>query len=150
MRIEHSIEIDAPIERVWELTLDVEAWPEHSPSMTSVELLDDGLLVGSRARVKQPARGAKVWTVTALVPRKRFTWTTKSMGTVMTASHHLAETADGTTNTLTIDIEGALAPVIGFLLRRPIRGAITKENEGFKAWAEGTASESTSLAAPAS
>jgi len=150
MRIEHSIEIDEPIERVWELTLDVEAWPEHTPSMTSVELLDDPLLVGSRARIKQPAQREKVWTVTALVPRRRFAWTTKSMGTVMTASHRLAESASGTTNTLTIDIEGALAPVIGFLLRRPIRSALTQENEGFKAWAEGTASEQRSLAAPAS
>ena len=105
--------------------------------MTSVERLDDGpLAVGSQARIKQPAQGAKTWTVTALEPRKHFAWTTRAIGTRMTGGHHLEESANGTTNTLTIDIEGALAPLVGLLLRLPIKSAIKKENEGFKTAAE--------------
>lgn len=42
MQITDIIDIDAPIERVWELTVDVEAWPRYTPTMTSVERLDDG------------------------------------------------------------------------------------------------------------
>ncbi len=143
MRLEHTIDINAPIDRVWDLTLDVEALPNLTSTMTSVERLDDGpLAVGSKARVKQPAQGVKIWTVTALEPRKHFAWTTRAMGTRMTGGHHLQQNVDGTTNTLTIDIEGPLAPVVGFLLRRPIQNAIKTENQGFKTAAERTVSQS--------
>ncbi len=137
MRLEHTIDIDAPIDRVWDLTLDIEALPSLTPTMTSVERLDEGpLVVGSRARIKQPAQSAKVWTVTQLEPRKHFAWATRAMGTRMTGSHHLEESATGTTNTVTIDIEGALAPLVGLILRIPIKNAIKQENQGFKDAAE--------------
>lgn len=149
MRIEHSIDIAAPIERVWDLTMDVESWPDHSPTFTSIERLEDGpLAVGSTARIKQPAQGAKVWTVTALEPRKHFGWAARAMGTQMTAGHHLAESEHGTRNTLSVDIEGRLAPIVGLLIRRPIRKAIEQENAGFKDWAEGAVSDTHSVAAP--
>lgn len=151
MKIQHRIEIDASIDRVWDLTMDVEAWPAHTPSMTSVERLDDTPLgVGSQARIKQPAQPTRVWTVTELEPRTRFAWSTKAMGTRMTGGHELEECDGGTTNTLTIEIEGPLAPLMGFLMRRPIRRAIEQENEGFKAWAEGAQRESASQAATVS
>lgn len=140
MRIEHTIDIAAPAERVWELTLDVERWPQLTPTITKVERLDDGpMAIGSQARIKQPAQGARVWTVNTLEPRRRFIWSTKVMGSRMTGGHQLTETADGTRNHLTVDIDGPLAPVLGLLLRRPILNAITKENEGFKRAAEASA-----------
>ncbi|MGE0229837.1 MAG: SRPBCC family protein [Dehalococcoidia bacterium] len=137
MRIEHTIDIAAPVDRVWDLTLDVEHWPQLTPTITRVERLDAGpMAIGSQARIKQPAQGTKVWTVTTLEPRRRFAWATKLMGNRMTGGHHLTETAAGTTNRLTVDIEGPLAPVLGLLLRGPIHNAIKKENEGFKRAAE--------------
>jgi uncharacterized membrane protein len=138
MRIENSIEIAAPVSRVWDLTIDVESWPEHTPTVTSVELLDDGpLAVGSSARIKQPAQRAKRWTVTAFEPQRRFAWATRTLGTTMTGSHLLAESPTGTTNTLVIDIQGPLARVLAALAGPSIRKAISTENLGFKAAAEG-------------
>lgn len=137
MKLQNTIEINAPIDRVWDLTLDVESWPNITPTVTSVERLDDGpMSVGSQARIKQPAQGEKIWTVTRLEPGRHFAWATRAMGTRMTGGHHLQESVNGTTNTLTIDIEGALAPVVGLLLRLPIKNAIKRENEGFKTAAE--------------
>jgi uncharacterized membrane protein len=137
MRIEDSVEITAPVARVWELTLDVESWPQHTPTMTSVERLDTGPLgVGSRAQVKQPGQRAKVWTVTALEPERTFAWSTKSMGMTMTGTHALDAGKTGTTNTLTVEIEGPFSSLIGALLRRPIAKAIAQENHGFKTAAE--------------
>ena len=50
-----EIDIDAPADRVWGVLSDARAWPTWTPSVTSVEVLDDGpLRVGSRARIKQP------------------------------------------------------------------------------------------------
>ncbi len=138
MRIEHSIEIAAPVERVWDLTMDVESWPNLTPTITRIQQLDQGpLTVGASARIKQPAQRGRIWTVTALEPKKRFSWATKAMGMKMTGGHYLAPTDAGTTNTLTLDVEGALAPVLGPLMRRTFLKSITTENEGFKRAAEG-------------
>lgn len=136
-RIENSIEIAAPLSRVWDLTVDVESWPRHTPTVTSVERLDDGpLAVGSVARIKQPGQRVKRWAVTALEPQRRFAWATRTLGATMTGSHLLAESAAGTTNTLVIDIEGPLARVVTALAGPSIRTALRTENQGFKSAAE--------------
>ncbi len=135
--LEHTIEISAPVDRVWAMTLDVESWPEFSPTMTTIERLETGpIAVGSTARVKQPGQGAKIWTVSALDEERTFAWQTKFMGTTMTGGHHLAPTTTGTQQRLTIDIDGPLASVVGALLGRPLRKAIAAENKGFAAAAE--------------
>lgn len=145
MKIQHTLDIAAPPSRVWELTIDVESLPDHTPTMSSVTLLDPApVAVGSTARIKQPGQRAKVWTVTQVEPNKRFSWNTTSSGMVMTASHDLVETPTGTTNTLTVEMDGLLAPVLGLLLRWPIGRAIAAENEGFKAAAESPAGGSSS------
>ncbi len=137
MRIEHSIDIAAPISTVWGLTIDIESWPTITPTITSVERLDSGSLeIGSKARLKQPGQLLRVWTVTALEPEHRFTWSTRAMGVTMTGSHVLAESEAGTTNTLTVDIDGPLSPIIGAVVRGPISKAIATENRGFKVAAE--------------
>ena len=138
MRIETTTEIAAPVSRVWEVTMDVESYPEHTDSMTSVELLDRGpVAVGTKAKIKQPGQPAKVWTVAIVEPESRFAWSTKMMGLTMTGWHLLESSGTGTRNTLAIEITGAMAKILGPLLRSPINKAITAENEGIKAAATG-------------
>lgn len=137
MRIEHSEEIKAPVATVWDLTMDVEAWPSITPTMTRIERVDGApLQIGSDVRIKQPGQRERVWTVQALEPQRRFAWSTRAMGMTMTGSHQLDESAGGTRNTLAIDLDGPLAPVLGPLMKRPLRRALTAENEGFKNAAE--------------
>jgi uncharacterized membrane protein len=137
MRIQHSLEIAAPPSRVWELTIDVEALPDHTRTMTDVSRLDQApLAIGSTVRIKQPAQRAKIWTITELDDNRRFSWVTRSTGTVMTASHDLVETPTGTTNTLTVDMDGPLGAVIGRLVGRQVQKAIATENQAFKTAAE--------------
>ena len=54
----------------------------------------------------------------------------------MTAAHELRESDHGTVNTLSVDLAGVLAPVLGRLLRRAITKALATENAGFKQAAE--------------
>lgn len=141
MRIEHTEHIDAPVSVVWDLTLDVESWPELTPTMTSIERLDDGALgVGSEVRIKQPGQRARIWTVTDLEHQDRFAWSTSAMGMSMRATHQLAPSAEGTSNRLIVELEGRLAPLAGTLLKLPIRRALATENQGFKTAAERTQS----------
>ncbi len=137
MKISDTVQIAAPIDRVWDVTIDVEAWPQHTSTITSVDLLGDRpLAVGSSARLKQPAQRAKVWTVTVLEPNARFEWASSVAGQTMTARHELDRSDTGTTNTLTVELDGRLAPVLGVLIGRPIRKALAIENAGIKRAAE--------------
>jgi uncharacterized membrane protein len=135
MQITDELVIDAPVERVWALTVDVEGWPSVTPTVTSVERLDRGPFgLGSRARLKQPGQRPAVWTVTRFEPDRHFEWSTTTFGIRMTGGHHL-EALDGgrTRNTLTLDLTGFGSGVMGKLVGRRIAEAIGKENRGFAA-----------------
>lgn len=132
--ITHSLDIDAPIENVWALTLDIEAWPGISPTMTSVKRLENGpIRVGSQALVKQPAQRPTIWTVARIEAPNLFEWTAKVMGVTITASHHLEATAGGCRNTLSVDMSGRGARLLAAVAGRQIHRAIARENEGFRA-----------------
>jgi uncharacterized membrane protein len=137
MRFENTIEIDAPADRVWALTTDVESWPAITPTITKVERLDDGpFRAASTARVKQPGQRAKVWTVTAFDPDHSFTWEARLLGAQMTASHTVTPTGSGASNTLVLDVTGPGSGLVGRLVGRQISKALATENASFKRVAE--------------
>jgi uncharacterized membrane protein len=137
MRMENELLIEAPVEKVWQLTADVESWPRVTPTMTSVERLDDGPLgVGSRARVKQPGQRAAVWTVSAFEPNRLFEWGTTVLGVRMTGRHELAEVDGRTRNTLVLDVTGRGSGLLTKLIGAKMGQSIATENAGFKQHAE--------------
>jgi uncharacterized membrane protein len=137
MRWEDTVTIEAPAEVVWDLTLDVAAWPGITPTMTSVERLDGGPIhVGSSARVKQPRQTTAVWTVTRLEQGREFTWQTKRMGMTMTGSHVVEPVGDHCRNRLSMDVEGRGSVLFGRMFGRMVATAIATENAGFRAKAE--------------
>lgn len=138
MRYEASIVIDAPVERVWEILIDVERWPEWSDSMTRVQRLEEGpLRPGSTAKVSQPRLPTAVWRVTDLTPPSSFTWESKSPGVTTTAGHELTPTPDGrTTLKLTLDQTGPLARLISLFTGRLTRRYLDLEARGLKARCE--------------
>jgi carbon monoxide dehydrogenase subunit G len=114
------VTIAAPPERVWEVLVDVERWPERIPTVDSVERLDEGpLTVGSRTRLRQPRLPEAVWTVTALAEGSSFTWGSTSPGVRITAGHVVEPHPDGSRLTLAVDVSGPLAPV-GWLMTRSL------------------------------
>jgi len=137
MRIDHSIKIAAPLRTVWDLTVDVESWPEISPYVTRATRLDPGeLRPGSRVRIKQPGQGPRVWTVDQYRAPDLFVWSTRVLWLTMTATHELAPAGDGTRNDLAIDLTGRGSGVLGLLLGGMVRKVLRAENEGFKRAAE--------------
>ncbi len=117
--------IDAPPAAVFEVLVDVARWPEWTPTVDSVELLDDGpLRPGTRARLRQPKLPTALWEVTEVDDDHGFTWTARGPGMVTIATHTV--TADTTGSTLTLGIEqtgpmGAVAALVwGRLTQRYI------------------------------
>jgi hypothetical protein len=137
MRIEHHIDIQASPSIVFALNIDIERWPTLTPTVTSVDRLDEGpLRVGSQARIKQPGQRSTVWTVAALEPDHRFAWGAKAMGMRMVATHLVEPIAVGARNSLSLDITGFGVRLMGPLLRHKLQSILATENEGFRQEAE--------------
>lgn len=140
MRWEHAQTIDAPAERVWAVTVDVDGLPSVTPTVTSVERLDQGTLtVGSRVRLKQPRQSAAVWTVTELDEGRSFVWQTKRLGMTMIGIHAIEELdASSCRNILALELTGWGSRLLGALIGKSVHTAIATESAGFKATAEGS------------
>lgn len=133
MIVRDVIYIDAPPEAVWEVTRDVERWPEWTPTMTSATLLGDGVLkLGASARIKQPGQAEARWVVTAFESGRGFTWETRKPGLRMIATHEISRSGVGTQNELVMEAKGALAVLLRPILRQTIRRALAAENLGLK------------------
>lgn len=138
MRISDTIHIAAPAEDVWAVTVDIERWPEWTPTVTSVTRPDTGpLKVGSIVRITQPMQPPAEWVVTELVPGKVFSWETRRRGLHMIARHEIIPEGATTRNVLHLEAKGAAAVLFWPLLRFSIRRALATENRGLKQRCEG-------------
>ena len=138
MAFRHSQEVQAPPQRLWELTLDIARWPQWTPTMTSLERLTPGpLALGSQVRIKQPGQPSAVWTVTALEAPGLFQWQTRlSWGPVLTGTHRIFPHPGGCLNQLELQVSGKLAWLLGLSGAPWIWLALWLENRGFRRAAE--------------
>ncbi|MEV0385190.1 SRPBCC family protein [Nonomuraea sp. NPDC050643] len=134
MRCETGVAIDAPAERVWQVLTDVERWPEFTPTMTSVRLMDDGPLgTGATVRIKQPGIPRLDWVVTEFRPGVSFTWETITGGVTISAAHVIEPRAGGgVTVVLGVGRTGRLAPLLTLLGGRRTRRHVRVEAESLK------------------
>lgn len=129
--------IDRPAEEVFAVYVDVERWPEWTPTVTEVRRFDAGpLAVGSQALVRQPRLPPTVWTVTDLVPGRRFTWRSRRPGLVSFGSHLVEPLGQGCAATAEIEFLGPLAPVVGRLASRLTRRYLDLEARGLRTFCE--------------
>lgn len=132
-RFDATVEIEASPDDVWRVMRDVERWPDWTPSMSSVRLVDEGpLAIGSRARVKQPKLPAAEWVVTELQEGRGFTWISRSPGVRATAEHLIEPTSTGSRVTLSVQLGGVLGPLVARATRRMTERYIALEAKGLK------------------
>jgi uncharacterized membrane protein len=139
-RFSISVDINAPVDRVFEVMADTDRWHEWTPSVTSIKRLDDGAFkVGSRAVVRQPKFPPALWKVTAIDTRgtqPSFTWENRAPG-IRVIAHHAAEPIPtGTRATLSLRYEGFLARWLARLTRNITNRYLAMEAFGLKARAE--------------
>ena len=138
MFTEHSVEIDAPAELVWEVFSDVERWPEWTASVTSLVALDGpGLAAGKRFAIKQPRMSKLVWKVTEVDPGGSWTWEQRSPGAVAYARHNVLPLPGGRTLVRQqIDQRGVLGALVGRLMVTMTKRYLDLEAHGLKNRAE--------------
>lgn len=139
--IQVSTLITAPATTVWRELMDVERWPQWTPSMSKVERLDDvgdgDLALGHRVRISQPKMPTIVWTVTAVEPERSFEWTSTVAGVTTRASHQIQTQPDGRELvTLVVRQTGLLAPVVRLLTGRRTRRYLELEAAGLRTTSE--------------
>ncbi len=129
-----TVDILAPPDRVWAVLLDVEHWPEWTPTITSIKRLDPGpLALGSRTRIRQPRLPGNVWKVTALdESRGIFIWAAHNPGVVVAAGHLVEPTPTGCRVTHSLAFSGFLGPLTGHLLRGFNQRYLTLEADSLK------------------
>lgn len=136
-----SITVAAPVATVWQVTRDVESWPQWSPTMDAVTVADGGsVVVGSRVRVRQPRLRPATWVVDHLDELERFCWHTDGPGYRIVADHLLEASADGagTQVRLTVMVNGLLARPLWLLTGRMIRDYLDQEADALKRRCETT------------
>jgi len=141
-KFDNEVIVPAGVAEVWAMTVDVASWPRLTPTITSVEVLDEGdraFGLGSTARIEQPKQPPRVWTVSRFEAERCFEWRTK-VGTVdMVGRHELEPVEGGTLNRLVLELSGFGSGLLGLLAGRQFAAAIATENDGFLAAAAGNA-----------
>lgn len=132
-----SVDIAATPQRVWEVMSDAERWHEWTPSVTSVELADPTLSVGSRATVRQPELPPARFKITELDPGRSFSWVTGIPGIVFVHAHHHVEPApQGARATLRLRFDGLLGGVMGKKMEQLNHRYLAMEAAGLKRFVE--------------
>jgi uncharacterized membrane protein len=141
-----DVEIEAPPERVWAVMRDVERWPEWTPTVTSVRLLDRGpFAVGSRAIIRQPKLPPARWRVTELdEPGRSFIWVSSGLGLRVIARHSVEACGAGSRAALSLRFSGILAGLFGRLMRGLNDRYLALEAKGLKQRSEGSPPDSPS------
>jgi uncharacterized protein YndB with AHSA1/START domain len=136
MQFSITTEVDAPPEVVFAVLVEVERWPEWTPTVTSVERLDGGgpLALGGRLRIVQPKVPPAEWTVTAFEPGRGFRLFSRSPGATVEANHWAEPAAGGSRSrvTLSVTFAGFLGRVIGWVMRGLNERYLADEAAGLK------------------
>ncbi|MDA7977915.1 MAG: SRPBCC family protein [Pirellulales bacterium] len=143
MKLKETCKIHVPRKLVWTATIEIDRWPQWTPTVQTVERIDEGpLRVGSEAFLKQPGMPKSRWRVTSLDAGRRFAWETRMRGMRIVATHELADCEAGTRNTLIVEMQGVatwlLAPLIWFSARKNLK----TENAALKRFCESQAAGS--------
>jgi hypothetical protein len=129
-------DIDAPTDVVFEVLIDVERWPEWTPTVTRVERLEgssQALAVSNRIRIVQPKVPPAEWTVTALEGGRGFRMMSHSPGATVVANHWVESSGDRRSRvTLSVAFSGWLGRIIGRAMRGLNERYLAEEAAGLK------------------
>ena len=136
MRYEKMIEVSASAALLWRAVTAVAEWPHWTPTVEEIAVLDGDLGMGARVRIRQPKLRTLIYRVDEWVPGSRFSWSATTSGIRIAAGHEVQPAGDGSRLLLTIDMTGAMAPLLAPLLGGRTRRYADTEADGMRRFAE--------------
>lgn len=91
--------IDAPPNAVWEVLVDIDAWPQWGPTVSGAEVDGDGLTLGATGRVRTAVGIELPFTITDFEPGRRWAW---SVAGVPATAHAVEPDGAGCRATMTV------------------------------------------------
>jgi len=109
--------VAAPPSAVWQVLIDLKAWPRWGPTVSGAELTDsDELALGVHGRVFTPVGVPLPFTITEFEPGRRWAW---RVAGVPATAHGVDPVESGTRVWMSAPVLAApYAPVLGIALRR--------------------------------
>ncbi|WP_433391876.1 SRPBCC family protein [Micromonospora sp. KLBMP9576] len=134
MRFEAGTQVAAGAEQVWAVLVDVEGWPQWTPSVRRAARREPGpLAVGATALLEQPRLRPAVWRVTELTRGLSFTWESRSAGVRTVGEHRVLPLPDGHSRfELALTQSGPLAGPVGWLYGDLLRRYLRMEADGLR------------------
>lgn len=137
MRRSATVQIDGTAEAVWRVLVDVERWPEWTPTMREVQLLDAAeLRPGAHVRISQPKLPILTWVVDEMTPERGFSWTTGPPGGRARATHYLEPVGDHATRVDLALEQTGVAGMFGLLTARMTQHYLDLEGASLRATCE--------------
>ena len=113
MRFESSVDINAPVAKVWALVDKLEEWPQWMPSIKKIKKVSEGPLgADSQLSVTASVSGFTLkllMTITKFVPERNVVLQGKVLGTRLTRFYTLEPVNGKTKLTIGGDVSGPLA-----------------------------------------
>jgi hypothetical protein len=118
VKLVRTADINASPATVWQVMMDVERWPEWTPSTLRVQRHDDGpLRLGSTATLELRRAPKATWTVTQFEEGRSFYWLSKpAVGPAVLAGHVIEPASEGAHVTLSIEPQGVLGTLFSPLI----------------------------------
>ena len=137
-----TVEIDAPVARVWQVLIAIDAWPTWTASINAATFVEGSMASGGRAEIRQPGLPPTIWTVTKVNPGVSFTWEARSPGVHTVAGHHLEPLGPARTRvTLDLTQDGMFAWLVKALTGAKITAFMQMEADGLKRQSEASAGD---------
>jgi len=130
--VESSIVIAAPLEAVWQYTIDVNRWPKWCPTIQAANVQDaDQLSMGAEFSLKQPLQPKRRWQVIEFVPKHVAAWRTIDEKACFLARHVLVDKGTSVESTLQLRFVPTWWPLQS-LLTLAFKAALSRENRALK------------------
>lgn len=108
--------VEAPVDAVWDLLVDLDAWPRWGPTVAAAELDGELLTLGATGRVWTPVGVPLPFAITEFVPGVRWAW---SVAGVPATKHGADPEGDGSRVWMSAPLWApAYLPVLAIALRR--------------------------------